>query len=46
MFIAIETFFPFERYMSETINLLILKELKDSSNVSFLGPIKFIGISA
>jgi len=37
-------FFPFGRYRSETINLLILEDPKDSSNVSFLGPMKFIGI--
>jgi len=39
-----EIFFPFGRYRSETINLLILEDQKDSSNVSFLGPMEFIGI--
>jgi hypothetical protein len=39
-----EIFFPFGRYRSETINLLILEDPKDSSNVSFLGPMEFIGI--
>ena len=39
-----EIFFPFGRKGSETINLLILEHQKDSSNVSFLGPMEFIGI--
>jgi len=39
-----EIFFPFGRYRSETINLLILEDPTDSSNVSFLGPMEFIGI--
>jgi hypothetical protein len=39
-----EIFFPFGRYRSETINLLILEDPKDSSNVSVLGPMEFIGI--
>jgi hypothetical protein len=40
----LEIFFPFGRYRSGTINLLILEDSKDSSNVSFLGPMEFIGI--
>jgi len=40
----LEIFFPFGRYRSGTINLLILEDLDDSSNVSFLGPMEFIGI--
>jgi alkyl hydroperoxide reductase subunit AhpC len=36
-----EIFFPFGRYRNETINLLILEDRKDSSNVSFLGPMEF-----
>ncbi|PIA40613.1 hypothetical protein AQUCO_02500372v1 [Aquilegia coerulea] len=39
-----EIFFPFRRYRSETINLVILEDLKDSSDVSFLRPMEFIGI--
>jgi hypothetical protein len=39
-----EIFFPFGKYRSETINLLILEGPKESSNVSFLGPTEFIGI--
>ncbi|CAN0837630.1 hypothetical protein LINGRAHAP2_LOCUS1862, partial [Linum grandiflorum] len=39
-----EILFPFGRKRSETINLLILEHQKDSSNVSFLGPMEFIGI--
>jgi len=39
-----EIFFPLGRYKSETINLLVLEEPKDSSNVAFLGPMKFIGV--
>jgi hypothetical protein len=39
-----EIFFSFGRYRSGTINLLILEDSKDSSNVSFLGPMEFIGI--
>jgi hypothetical protein len=39
-----EIFFPLGRYRSETINLLILEDPTDSSNVSFLGPMEFIGI--
>ena len=30
-----EIFYPFGRYMSKTINLLILEDLKDSSHASF-----------
>jgi len=37
-------FFPFGRYRSRTINLLILEDSDDSSNVSFLSPMEFIGI--
>ena len=39
-----EIFFPFGRYRSETINLLILEDPTASSNRSFLGPVEFIGI--
>ena len=39
-----EIFFPFGRYRRETINLLILEDPTDSSNVAFLGPMEFIGI--
>jgi hypothetical protein len=39
-----EIFFPFGRYKRETINLLILEDKKDSSNVSFLCPMEFIRI--
>jgi hypothetical protein len=39
-----EIFFPFGRYRRETINLLILEDPTDSSNVSSLGPMEFIGI--
>jgi hypothetical protein len=39
-----EIFFPFGKCRSETINLLILEDPKSSSNVSFLGPMEFIGI--
>jgi hypothetical protein len=37
-------FFPIGRYRSKTINLLTLEDPKDSYNVSFLGPMEFIGI--
>jgi hypothetical protein len=36
--------FPFGRYRSETINLWILEDSKESSNESFLGPMEFTGI--
>jgi len=36
--------FLFRRYMSETINILIKEDPKDSFNVSFIGPMEFIGI--
>jgi len=40
------SFFSFGRYRSGTINLLILEDSDDSSNVSFLGPMEFIGIKS
>jgi hypothetical protein len=38
-----EIFFPFKRYRSETINILILEDPNDFSNLSFMGPMEFIG---
>ncbi|CAN1120258.1 hypothetical protein LINPERHAP2_LOCUS99, partial [Linum perenne] len=39
-----EIFFPVGRSRNETINLLILEHLKDSSSMSFLCLMEFIGI--